>query len=95
MMGLQKSGVTYDYLEEFVLEYGAVSAEQILRLYEVMGVAPKTANQHLKVFKNFITRCRYDRNTNIFTPTATAGTMRYLHLLRMKWSFACGWLSNL
>lgn len=66
MMGLQKSGVTYDYLEEFVLEYGAVREEQILRLYEVMGVAPKTANQHLKVFKNFITRCRYDRNTNIF-----------------------------
>ena len=65
-MGLQKSGVTYDYLEELVLEYGAVREEQILRLYEVMGVAPKIARQHLKTFRNFITRCRYDRNTNIF-----------------------------
>lgn len=66
MMGLQKSGVTYDYLEEFILEYGAVREEQILRLYEVMGMASKTAMQHLKTFKNFITRCRYDRTAKTF-----------------------------
>lgn len=66
MMGLQKAGISYDYLEELVMEYGKVRESQIQRLYEVMGADTKSALQHLKIFKRHITRCRYDRNAGIF-----------------------------
>lgn len=66
MMGLQKAGISYDYLEELIVEYGAVRESQILRLYKVMGTDSKAARQHLKTFKRFITRCRYDREAEIF-----------------------------
>ena len=32
MMGLQKAGISYDYLEELVMEYGKVRESQIQRL---------------------------------------------------------------
>lgn len=66
MFGLTKEPLTYQYVEDLVDEYGAVRSDQLLRLYENMGIPSKKAVKTLNSIQKLASRVFYDKNADAY-----------------------------
>ena len=66
MFGLSKEPLTFQYIEDLVDEYGAVRSDQLLRLYENMGIPRKKAEKAINSVKNLASRIFYDKNADTY-----------------------------
>ena len=86
MFGLSKEPLTFQYIEDLVDEYGAVRSDQLLRLYENMGIPRKKAEKAINSVKNLASRIFYDKNADTYY------SVSYTHLdvyKRQSQSQAC------
>ncbi len=66
MLGLTKEPLTSQYVENLVEEYGSVRSDQLLRLYENMGIPSKKAKKEIGLIQRIASRMFYDKNADAF-----------------------------
>lgn len=64
MIGLIKQPPTYQYLEDFICEYGFVRKEQLHRFFENVHFPPKKARSYLNTLRIHGTKTYYDKGTD-------------------------------